>query len=39
MEGTYAMKKNLPPATGRFDTVISIINNARTRAINAALDC
>ena len=29
------MKKNLPPATGRFDTVISIINNARTRAIKA----
>ena len=35
MEGTDAMKKNLPPSTGRFDAVISIINNARTRAIKA----
>ena len=36
MEGTDAMKKNLPPSTGRFDAVISIINNA-LKAVNAEL--
>ena len=35
MDGTDAMKKNLPPSMGRCDAVISIINNARTRAIKA----
>lgn len=35
MKGTDAMKKNLPLETRRFDAVISIINNARTRAIKA----